>query len=70
MWRSIFLERERETYSSSELSEVHLVARCLEKILHVDLVFTKVDNGELERDYQAVVSNVFLRGRLDLKAFL
>jgi hypothetical protein len=70
MWRLIFLEREQETYSSSELSEVRLVARCLERILHVDLVSTKVNNGELERDSVAVVSNVFLRGRLDLKAFL
>ncbi|PVH73146.1 hypothetical protein DL98DRAFT_659605 [Cadophora sp. DSE1049] len=53
MWETIFAQRERLTGRISELSEGRLVARCLEKILHVDLVptpFGKID----KRRYPAV----------------
>jgi hypothetical protein len=70
MWKMIFLEREQKTYSSSEHSEVCLVARCLEKILHVDLVSKTEQQAGKDRTSSAIVSDVFLMGRLDLKAFL
>jgi hypothetical protein len=38
MWETIFLEREKKTDSSSDIAEVRLIGRCLEKILHVDTV--------------------------------
>ncbi|PVH68159.1 hypothetical protein DL98DRAFT_522914 [Cadophora sp. DSE1049] len=49
MWETIFAQREKLTGRISELSEDRLVARCLEKILHVDLVptsFGKIDKRQ------------------------
>ncbi|KAL2067648.1 hypothetical protein VTL71DRAFT_15744 [Oculimacula yallundae] len=105
MWETIFVQRESATGRISELSEDRLVARCLEKILHVDLVPASFGKGdrrqypsvqlkpdilhtlpcdELEENLTervnvclkdglrstplALVSNLFLRPNVDLKA--
>jgi len=65
MWETAFLERERKTDSASELAEVRLLGRCLEKILQVDLVpEPTIPSGT------ALVSNVFSWANVDLKAML
>ncbi|KAK0101193.1 hypothetical protein ONS96_006414 [Cadophora gregata f. sp. sojae] len=53
MWETIFAQRESLTGRISELSEDRLVARCLEKIIHVDLVPTAFRKGK-QREYPAV----------------
>jgi hypothetical protein len=65
MWETAFLERERKTDSSSELAEVRLIGRCIEKILQVDLV---PEENCPER--VALVSNIFHWPNIDLKAML
>ena len=65
MWETAFLERERKTDSPSELAEVRLMGRCLEKILQVDLVPEKDCPERL-----ALVSNIFHRPNVDLEALL
>jgi hypothetical protein len=72
MWQTIFLERVERNYNTSELSEVSLVARCLEKILQVDLIPTTFSRpGVREASHSlAVVSNLFIRAEVDLKALL
>jgi hypothetical protein len=65
MWETAFLERERKTDSPSELAEVRLLGRCLEKILQVDLVpEPNIPAGT------ALVSNIFSWANVDLKAML
>jgi hypothetical protein len=65
MWETAFLERERKTDSPSELAEVRLLGRCLEKILQVDLVpEPNISEG------LALVSNIFSWPNVDLKAML
>lgn len=73
MWETIFLRREAATYTVSELSEVNLIARCLEKIVHVDIVPRKLigaDSEPMERQPLAILSNTFLRAEVDMEALL
>jgi len=72
MWQTIFLERVERNYNTSELSEVSLVARCLEKILQVDLIPTTFSRAGVRKASHslAVVSNLFIRAEVDLKAVL
>lgn len=72
MWETAFLEKDEESYAVSELSEVSLVGRCLEKTLQVDLVPVTFDkSGKPEEDGPvAIVSNLFLKANVDLKALL
>ena len=65
MWETAFLERERKTDSPSELAEVRLIGRCLEKILQVDLV-PEINCPERV----ALVSNMFYWPNIDLNAML
>ncbi|KAH7378144.1 hypothetical protein BKA64DRAFT_250626 [Cadophora sp. MPI-SDFR-AT-0126] len=53
MWETIFAQRERLTGRISELSEDRLVARCLEKVLHVDLIPTSFGKSDA-RQYPTV----------------
>jgi hypothetical protein len=73
MWQSVFLDRQARLGCLSELPEVDLVARCLEKILELDLVpetFKDVQTKH-SKDWapkpKAIVSNTFLRATVDLK---
>lgn len=72
MWETAFLEKDEQSYVVSELSEVSLVGRCLEKTLQVDMVpatFTR--DGMPEKDGpMAMVSNLFLAANVDLKSML
>ncbi|KAI1772245.1 hypothetical protein F4818DRAFT_449603 [Hypoxylon cercidicola] len=72
MWETIFLKREQESNYFSELSEVNLIGRCVEKILTVDLVptaFKNENNLEFEeRGPLALVSNLFLQSSIDLES--
>lgn len=70
MWETIFLGREEKTNAISELSEVSLIARCLEKILHVDLIPEGFGQTFVRGSPLAVVSNIFLQANVDLKAML
>jgi hypothetical protein len=71
MWRSIFSERQENLECISELCEENIVGRCLEKILSVDLVPARVPQESLEPlRHLALVSNMFLRANIDLKAVL
>lgn len=72
MWQTIFLERVERNYNISELSEVCLIARCLEKILQVDLIPTTFSRAGVTNASHslAVVSNLFIRAEVDLKALL
>jgi hypothetical protein len=68
MWETIFLDRERKTDSSSELAEVRLIGRSLEKILQVDLV----PDLRCPAPILVPVSNIFHwpLANIDLKALL
>ncbi|RYP67448.1 hypothetical protein DL771_007226 [Monosporascus sp. 5C6A] len=68
MWQSIFYKRQEGTEFFSELCEVNIVARCLEKILDVDLVPTACHTVEWASRPLALVSNLFLEANVDLKA--
>lgn len=71
MWRSIFSERQENLECISELCEENIVGRCLEKILSVDVVPARVPQEILEPfRHLALVSNMFLRANVDLKAVL
>lgn len=70
MWQTLFLEKAKDTYHVSELSEVNLVARCLEKILQVDIIPASFNSGNPTKTSLAVVSNLFIRAEIDLKALL
>jgi len=71
MWRSIFSERQENLECISELCEENIVGRCLEKILSVDVVPGRVPQESLEPlRHLALVSNMFLRANVDLKAVL
>lgn len=73
MWRSVFSWREDSLDYIPELREEHIVGRCLEKILSVDVVPARVlvDRKGLEpRHHLAIVSNMFHRANVDLEAFL
>ncbi|KAK1833618.1 hypothetical protein QBC39DRAFT_302450 [Podospora conica] len=69
MWRSIFSQRQENLECISELCEENIVGRCLEKILSVDVVPASVPlEGPKPLRHLALVSNMFLRANVDLKA--
>jgi hypothetical protein len=70
MWQSIFVDRQGQLTTLSKLSESNLVARCLEKILGVDLVPTDLTLDLQEPRPRALVSNMFLKANVDTKALL
>ncbi|RWA10509.1 hypothetical protein EKO27_g4575 [Xylaria grammica] len=65
MWETILQWRDLNTDSMSEFTEISLMARCLEKILQVDLVpgFYGSENKAL-----AVISNPFMRPTVSLRS--
>ncbi|KAJ2998175.1 hypothetical protein NUW58_g410 [Xylaria curta] len=65
MWETILQWRDLHTDSMSEFTEISLIARCLEKILQVDLVpsFYGTENPAL-----AVISNPFMRPIVSLRS--
>ncbi|TRX92928.1 hypothetical protein FHL15_006066 [Xylaria flabelliformis] len=65
MWETILQWRDLHTDSMSEFTEISLMARCLEKILQVDLVpcFYGTENQAL-----AVISNPFMRPTVSLRS--
>ena len=69
MWETIFFRREDETNCVSELSEVNLVARCLQRVLHVDLVPQGLKVEGKKRPL-ALLSNIILGAELDMQALL
>ncbi|KAH6844634.1 hypothetical protein B0I37DRAFT_433101 [Chaetomium sp. MPI-CAGE-AT-0009] len=67
MWETIFFRREHKTNWTSELSEVNLVARCLQRILHVDIVPQGPVRPHKKRPL-ALLSNIILGAELDWQA--
>jgi hypothetical protein len=68
MWEAIFDKKQDRMDPEciiSELPEVRIVGRCLEKILGVDVVPTTPSST-----YSALVSNMFLKASVDLKSLL
>ncbi|KAI0120849.1 hypothetical protein F4776DRAFT_655713 [Hypoxylon sp. NC0597] len=72
MWETIFLQREEKSNYFSQLSEVNLIGRCIEKILTVDLVPTTIrEEGCIrfeEESPLALISNLFIRPSIDLES--
>ncbi|KAI0382257.1 hypothetical protein F5Y04DRAFT_51599 [Hypomontagnella monticulosa] len=73
MWETIFLQREEKSNYFSELSEVNLVGRCVEKILTVDLVPVTLRDETYCIKYEAerplaLISNLFIQPSIDLEA--
>jgi hypothetical protein len=75
MWEGIFLDR--RTYSTGsepvlDLAEINMIGRSLEKILQVDIIpATFSDDDEASREkYSVLVSNLFIKGNVDLRALL
>ncbi|RYP42700.1 hypothetical protein DL767_000069 [Monosporascus sp. MG133] len=68
MWQPIFYERQAKIECISELFEVDLIARCLEKILDVDLVPATFRTVTRASPPLAPVSNLFLNANVDLKS--
>ncbi|KAI2618569.1 hypothetical protein GGS26DRAFT_584916 [Hypomontagnella submonticulosa] len=73
MWETIFLQREEKSNYFSELSEVNLVGRCVEKILTVDLVPVTLRDETYRIKYEneyplALVSNLFVQPSIDLES--
>jgi hypothetical protein len=69
MWETLFIQREDTTNTVSELTEVNLVARCLERILHVDAAPQERREADRMRPL-ALLSHIFLRVELDMQALL
>lgn len=72
MWETAFLEKGEDSYAISELSEVSLVGRCLEKTLQVELMPVTFDKpkGQQVTGPMAIISSLFIQANLDLKAIL
>lgn len=80
MWESVFLDPRKYGKGPEpvlDLVEFNMIGRSLEKILQVDIVpATFFDDDEHEPDdpnrkeYSALVSNLFVKGNVDLKALL
>ncbi|RYP68934.1 hypothetical protein DL770_008350 [Monosporascus sp. CRB-9-2] len=71
MWETILLPRVETANYMSELPEVNLIGRCLEKILQVDLVPGWLSLADDQYGPSlALVSNIFLRPKVDLKSLL
>ncbi|KAI0891808.1 hypothetical protein F4806DRAFT_489206 [Annulohypoxylon nitens] len=71
MWETIFLQREEKSSYFSELSEVNLVGRCVEKILTVDLVpatIHKKDHVFNNEQPLSLISNMFVQPSIDLES--
>ncbi|KAI1088105.1 hypothetical protein F5B19DRAFT_486192 [Rostrohypoxylon terebratum] len=71
MWETIFLQREEKSNYFSELSEVNLVGRCVEKILTVDLVPAIIrKKGRALNNEQplSLMSNIFVQPSVDLES--
>jgi hypothetical protein len=69
MWHDIFFQREIAKNLASELTEVNLVARCLERILHVDAVPQGPKEANRMR-HLALLNNIVLGAELDMQALL
>ncbi|KXX73071.1 hypothetical protein MMYC01_210572 [Madurella mycetomatis] len=69
MWETIFFRRESLTNCVSELCEVNLVSRCLEKIQHVDAVLLPRGEQDEVRPL-ALISNTIFGAELDMQALL
>lgn len=80
MWERIYLDRHTCGAGSEpvlDLAEFNMIGRSLEKVLQVDIVpATFKDDGESQNDpkhpkkYSALVSNLFIKANVDLKALL
>jgi len=72
MWDAIFVKQLNASPSVPELAEFNLIARCLEKVLHVDTI--PVDFDFSDCDYQrratVIMSNRFSRPKVDLESLL
>ncbi|KAI3318914.1 hypothetical protein HD806DRAFT_510372 [Xylariaceae sp. AK1471] len=67
MWETIFLWKDQKMNRMSELNEVSLVARCIEKILHVDTLPAPFEDSSFPSPL-AIANNVFLRAGLDMQS--
>jgi hypothetical protein len=70
MWETIFLEKEDKTNSASELSEVSLIARCLERVLQVDLTPIFFNQTDTQTESLIILSNLFLGAEGCIKSLL
>jgi hypothetical protein len=80
MWEGIFLDRRTYGLGSEpviDLTEFNMIGRTCEKILQVDLIPTTFqdddeyeDNDPNRKEYLALVSNLFVKSNVDLKALL
>ncbi|KAI8634080.1 hypothetical protein F5Y19DRAFT_487609 [Xylariaceae sp. FL1651] len=65
MWETILQWRDLRTDSMSEFTEISLIARCLEKILQVDLVPGIFESGNRT---VAILSNPFMHPTVNLRS--
>jgi hypothetical protein len=80
MWEEIFLDRRTYGLGSEpvlDLTEFNMMGRTCEKILQVDLIPTTFQDDDEDEDddpnrkeYLALVSNLFVKSNVDLKALL
>jgi hypothetical protein len=72
MWESIFLDRRTEPEPILDLSEFNMIGRSLEKILQVDIIPVTFANDHMSngKEYATLVSNLFVREKVDLNSLL
>jgi hypothetical protein len=80
MWEGIFLDRRTYGLGSEpviDLTEFNMIGRTCEKILQVDIIPTTFedddedeDDGPDRKEYSVLVSNLFVKSNVDLKALL
>ena len=74
LWESIFLEGQKQAEPVLDLSEFRMIGRSLEKILQVDIVpatFEGANNEDKDGPrFAALVSNLFIRGKIDFNSLL
>ncbi|KAJ4357329.1 uncharacterized protein N0V89_001904 [Didymosphaeria variabile] len=68
MWDTIFLKHYLRSNSLSPLAEVHLIGRCLEKIIHVDILPIHHSSTQKSERCDALVSNIFIKATVDYRA--
>lgn len=70
MWEKIFLGHYLPRNPLSQLAELHLIGRTLEKILDVDIMLADCLRKKEERASANLVSNLFLEPAADYKSLL
>jgi hypothetical protein len=70
MWDTIFFEHYLPRNPLSQIAEIRILGRTLEKILHVDMMPAKLPKVRRKKHAAMLISNLFLEPDADYKSLL